>query len=753
MADPFADYPDFEHFSDLKAASEALWQRRSSILADGNHDEGDASGFKEKIVALIKAGERSGTFLSEEGERRSAQDLLEMWSVELVTLGELGGRDFGLPQLVPFAGDEQKSENPEKLALSRDLIRLSATARQWLGSDKAKGYLLSGDALEQARALVDKDRDIAELVRASDEEERRKTRARHRTYIGIITVMALLMALLAAATMFALSEKSRAEAEREQVRKDADYAAKLSSQRIKDLRGNVNNAVNIGNTRFAELTDLQARYDRIVEGIKEAANNGSLNRGTAPRVLTDRLPQGERGPTFPAAGLLNGYDAGFLDTRVDVPKLGPDLQRSAYKAGEAVPYANYSLLLDRTRRLPIISMSNVDRTRLGVFPRQHLAFIQDPRLPYDVQPDLEWFRIKEIDRGQLVTRREIAWGAPDDMNPDAQAKLYEGIVSVYSNTAPQVANLNRTAWRLLENYAIDAFNPGAPRVSMFTGPAFRGTPPPELATAPTHFWKIMVSARANRRASELVVEAYLLPQVEPGGFPDDLGEILQRYRVRVTDIEALTGLDFGPEIRRADAGNDFVQHQVVTTGDRFRERAEVFTLVARARNTAALSLTAEERSSILIGLAAVPATSWALPDWRSLRGEVRRIIVDWTGASGDTGPPLDQAGLDAITRLKPPLGFELSSGETVYFQFAGFTRDFAVDTSRKLQSLGWNIPGEERTVNAANRSEVRYVEGNDGERAKAELLAGDLEALDIPEVRAVPNSLVKPGMLEIWISN
>ncbi|CDZ68158.1 DNA/RNA non-specific endonuclease [Neorhizobium galegae bv. orientalis] len=780
-------------FTDFKEASDELWQRRNSVLVASGLDDETKASFKHDVASFIKVGESTGAFLGREDERQSAQDLLEMWSVELVTLGELEDNNFAVPRLAPFASEEneREAESPEKVAMSRDLIRLSATARQWLGSNRAKGYLLNGDALEQARALVEKDRDIAELVRASDEEVHLKSRARQKTYVSIIGAMTVLSILLIVATVVAVTQMFRANYERDQVRDAGDYATKVASERINALERSRDLAASSANSRFAELTALQSRYDTIVQELNNAARSGSLDRETAPQALKDLLAPEERKFVFPTAEstLLNGYSPNFLGVGLELPKLSVDLVRTAYKEGAAIPYTNYSLILDQARRLPIVSISNVDRSRLGVFPRLGLPFTFDPRLPRDVQPDPEWFRPATLDIGHLVTRREIAWSAVDLPGPSSPAALFEGIVSVYSNTAPQVDNLNRTAWSLLENYAIDAFNPGAARVTILTGPTFHGTPPPDLETAPTHFWKIMVSTRADRTAPELVVEAYLLPQIDPDGFPRDLAQILERYRVRVTDIEALTGLDFGQDVRAANARSSFAQQQVITNDDRLRALAQalardgashaatakdelvsvlsqanapsssiwtiVSTLVALAGDGGVQTapLTNEARSAIVTAFAAVPPASWSLPEWQDVRAGVRRIVADWSEPTGSAAPSLDQVGRDAVGRLKQALGFQLAAGETVYFQFAGFTRDAAVAISADLKKLGWTIPGEERRLRqAAGQNEVRYAPGDEGARAKAELLAADIRALDHTQVIAVPNGLIKPGTLEIWIS-
>ena len=63
------------------------------------------------------------------------------------------------------------------------LIRLAGMARQWHNAGRQQGYLLTGDALVQARPFAQKDPDLLEFVEASDAAERAKRR-RKRNILG-----------------------------------------------------------------------------------------------------------------------------------------------------------------------------------------------------------------------------------------------------------------------------------------------------------------------------------------------------------------------------------------------------------------------------------------------------------------------------------------------------------------------------------------------------------------------------------------
>jgi len=96
---------------------------------------------------------------------------------------------------------------------------------------------------------------------------------------------------------------------------------------------------------------------------------------------------------------------------------------------------------------------------------------------------------------------------------------------------------------------------------------------------------------------------------------------------------------------------------------------------------------------------------------------------------------------------------------TIYFQFAGGSRDQAQQLSKALQDLGYKIPGEERTSLAAGKHEVRYF--YPGQRDAAAQLASDTsEALkklgySTPPIGVTAAGNVTKnnadGKLELWI--
>jgi energy-coupling factor transporter ATP-binding protein EcfA2 len=96
---------------------------------------------------------------------------------------------------------------------------------------------------------------------------------------------------------------------------------------------------------------------------------------------------------------------------------------------------------------------------------------------------------------------------------------------------------------------------------------------------------------------------------------------------------------------------------------------------------------------------------------------------------------------------------------TVYFQFAGGSRDQAQQVSKALQDKGYKIPGEERTRDAKDKHEVRYFYA--GQKTVATQLATDttqaLQKLGYPSlsVSAVfagdPTKSNPDGKPELWL--
>ena len=304
---------------------------------------------------------------------------------------------------------------------------------------------------------------------------------------------------------------------------------------------------------------------------------------------------------------------------------------------------------------------------------------------------------------------------------------------------------------------------------------------------PRFFWKVMAAIDPDNAAS-LVVEAYLTAQMDETGrkIPQSTRFEPKIYRVRVSDIERLAGLDFGVLIRAADAsallpianatlasaqgGNpasilphvvgadeaarkaamqpllNMIRDERVAEGDLRTLVEGIVSLVGAASFP---QLSPEARVNVLTLLAAVPKSRWNTDRWIDLEATARRAVADATSTLG--GCTVTSQACALIASLKPNLDWNLATGRTVYLQFAGMVRDDVKSIADRLKKLDWTIPGEERTVAAAGTNEVRFGDSDDDRRA-AELLAADLRALGRSGVRAQRVGGGKVKGLEIWIS-
>lgn len=115
-----------------------------------------------------------------------------------------------------------------------------------------------------------------------------------------------------------------------------------------------------------------------------------------------------------------------------------------------------------------------------------------------------------------------------------------------------------------------------------------------------------------------------------------------------------------------------------------------------------------------------------------------------------------KATLEAVMDRSPaPLP---EARTTVYFQFAGVTRELAEEISRNLDDSSFHFPGEERVAAAANKSEVRYFFEEDmdqaillAKRANEVLESMALEANVSARFVQLAKGSPRRGILELWL--
>ncbi|EPX85130.1 DNA/RNA non-specific endonuclease [Salipiger mucosus] len=254
----------------------------------------------------------------------------------------------------------------------------------------------------------------------------------------------------------------------------------------------------------------------------------------------------------PAADLSGrpGYDADFLGTgalSVPLPRLGAWAGDAAPVAGtddKILRYRNFSVVQSSSRRLPLLTAVNIDGAQSRRLKRRG-GWRLDGRLAPEHQVGNQLYSANPLDRGHMVRRRDPGWG---DHAEEAERDTFH-----YTNCAPQHRDLNQRDWLGLEDYILEAAETRDFRVTVFTGPVFRGTdtrlrdqPGAAEVAIPEEFWKVAVILDAATGA--LSATGYVLSH---GPMIRDLVESpfvfgsYRTYQVQVARIEAETGLGFG----------------------------------------------------------------------------------------------------------------------------------------------------------------------------------------------------------------
>ncbi|WP_413990951.1 hypothetical protein ACMDCR_02205 [Labrys okinawensis] len=183
----------------------------------------------EVIVAFRRRIAATGAVLSDEADRETAQDFLDYWDAQLLSITDGGGAPQLDLQLAPFQPDvgspavaaaPPSEPKPEAAFDSKDIrknieaseqLRLSALARQWRQSNRVASYLLSGAALSRAAAFRQNDPEIEAFVAAS--ERRVRERKRRRIWRVGVTAICTLAVLAFGGYQFYRTEISRKQAD------------------------------------------------------------------------------------------------------------------------------------------------------------------------------------------------------------------------------------------------------------------------------------------------------------------------------------------------------------------------------------------------------------------------------------------------------------------------------------------------------------------------------------------------------------
>jgi endonuclease G len=229
----------------------------------------------------------------------------------------------------------------------------------------------------------------------------------------------------------------------------------------------------------------------------------------------------------------HGYEADFLGVSVPMPTVRRKSAMAELADGSNVlHYEHFSVVVNKQRRLAQFTASNIDASKAAKEPepgkdygRKGLAgfgetdtekWFTDPRIQLTHQLPNRFYTKDRgaFDRGHIVRREDVAWGATYDQVRRANGDTYH-----VTNCSPQVAGFNQSmqkgVWGQLENLVLDQAE--TERVSLFAGPAFDARDPVFVGVddegavtipIPRKFWKVVVA----RSDGKLQTFAFLLEQ-------------------------------------------------------------------------------------------------------------------------------------------------------------------------------------------------------------------------------------------------
>ncbi len=303
-----------------------------------------------------------------------------------------------------------------------------------------------------------------------------------------------------------------------------------------------------------------------------------------------------------------GYDEKFIPGfRVPLPsvsttgkrKLAKNIQSGGGKV--ELPYEHFSVYVDKTRGLPMMTAVNIDgknlkdidRTTGDVSDAESLTlgneggpearekWYDDPRIdPKDCGNDALYTDQVVSDgrnrtgrifhRGHMVRRLDPCWGSKKS------ALRAEADTFHFTNCTPQVGMFNsgQTLWQGIENHVLDNARVQDLRACVFTGPILKADDPkfrndvfPGFRV-PRKFWKIVVwNDGASLSALAMVADQSGVLREMPERAEDmDDTTAVEDFVSTVAWVERNTGLDFGAAVRNADLYEDDSESMGIKTG-------------------------------------------------------------------------------------------------------------------------------------------------------------------------------------------
>ncbi|MER8911246.1 DNA/RNA non-specific endonuclease [Mesorhizobium sp. M0854] len=368
-----------------------------------------------------------------------------------------------------------------------------------------------------------------------------------------------------------------------------------------------------GSVTWTFPVEINVRAPLIDRDGGDARRNDGKGPASEPGKVAIAEAAGWKTEDFDDRG---GYEPGFIPGFVlAMPTVANSPYRLAKnllaKPGEdphELRYHHFSILMNADRRLAFVTACNIDGSRTKAVNREDKTVIDNPsllelgvesisgseasdafrpdrRIDLGEQMNQEFYSSQNVpgfpvakskeriarmfQKGHITLRGDPAWGV------DQEAVAAERDTFFYTNAAPQVGFFNQGSslnhpgskgklrWRAVETYVLRNAYTTRGRVTVFAGPVFGEDDPPYRfdSHVPLKFWKIALwSDQAGLRAIALLADQKPVLEVMPEAFGerdeafDDPLEIarVSEFLSTVAEIEELTGLNFGQQVRDAD---------------------------------------------------------------------------------------------------------------------------------------------------------------------------------------------------------
>lgn len=314
--------------------------------------------------------------------------------------------------------------------------------------------------------------------------------------------------------------------------------------------------------KAATLRQYLSRFGLNVGGgaTPVSVNSGSSSGGGQPAITTPTAAQPvetEAPITVEQLDDRDGYSSAFLGDAdnlvVPLPTLPTALKKKAAKVKGApagaedhvLNYTNYSVVMNKDRRLAFFTATNIDGDQSKKIKRAKDTWYYDPRIEKSEQVGNELYLNNDLDRGHLTRRLDPVWG--DDYQRAEKETFF------FTNCTPQHHLFNTKTWLSLEDYILSSADTRDFRACIFTGPVLddeKDRPfdfklkdgSTDRVKLPLQFWKVVAMVRED--GESLSATAYIISQYDLISNLEFVFGQFKTYQVPIEKIEKLTGLDF-----------------------------------------------------------------------------------------------------------------------------------------------------------------------------------------------------------------